>query len=249
MLCFHSIEILRSIEPNNVFYIQNLPDGSLDLINPCYPVYATRNLEASVSGHDFIIMVEDELAKQVVDRILRQNRLMDNKRVLVIPVGGWHQVLRFAYDTIRSNLTLSTTRILVILDRDIEAEVGSFLKKEQINFSTPPNFLPIKSVEKYLLDNLVLDVDSRLFNDLTNYIFQGKSLNILINEYKKIEQNPSEKDKDGIKNGKTFYSLLKSELRQIRNEEKDLIDFITDYLFEKNDSKMQELASFLREIL
>ena len=74
-------------------------------------------------------------------------------------------------------------------------------------------------------------------------------MNILINEYKKIEQNPSEKDKDGIKNGKTFYSLLKSELRQIRNEEKELIDFITDYLFEKNDSKMQELASFLSEIL
>ena len=61
MFSTHSIEILRSIEPNNVFYIQNLPDGSLDLINPCYPVYATRNLEASVSGHDFIIMVEDEL--------------------------------------------------------------------------------------------------------------------------------------------------------------------------------------------
>lgn len=249
MFSTHSIEILRSIEPNNVFYIQNLPDGSIDLINPCYPVYATRNLESSVSGHDFIIMVEDELAKQVVDRILRKNRLMDNKRVLVIPVGGWHQVLRFAYDTIRSHLTLSTTRILVILDRDIEGEVRSFLKKERINFSTPPNFLPIKSVEKYLLDNLVLDVDTRLFNDLTNYIFQGKSLSVLINEYKKIEQNPSDKDKDGIKNGKTFYSLLKAELRQIRKEEKDLIDFITDYLFENNDNKIKELASFLRETL
>ena len=123
------------------------------------------------------------------------------------------------------------------------------MKKERINFSTPPNFLPIKSVEKYLLDNLILDVDSKLFNDLTNYIFQGKSLNILINEYKKIEQNPSDKDKDGIKNGKTFYSLLKAELRQIRKEEKELIDFITDYLFEKNDNKIKELANFLNETL
>lgn len=52
-----------------------------------------------------------------------------NKRILVIAVGGWTQVLRFAYDTIRSNLMLSTTKILIILDRDIKDDVPNFIKR------------------------------------------------------------------------------------------------------------------------
>ena len=82
--------------------MQRYADGKIECINPCYPVYATRNLESSNYGHDCIIMVEDDLAKTIVERILREKRLLSNKRVMVISVGGWMQVLQFAYDTIRS---------------------------------------------------------------------------------------------------------------------------------------------------
>ena len=119
----HSIELIRSIVPQCIFYLQNHIDGTLEIINPCYPVYATRNLESSNYGHDFIIMVEDDLAKEIVEKILRKERILANKRILVISVGGWTQVIRFAYDSIRSNLALSTTKILIILDRDINGKV------------------------------------------------------------------------------------------------------------------------------
>lgn len=78
----HSIELIRSIEPKNIFYLQRYLDNSLSIINPCYPVYATRNLEASNYGHDYIIMVEDNLAKTIVDKILSQKRLLGNKKSL-----------------------------------------------------------------------------------------------------------------------------------------------------------------------
>lgn len=172
----HSIELIRSITPEHIFYLQRHVNGSIESINPCYPVYATRNLESSNYGHDYIIMVEDDLARIMVERILREKRLLSNKRVLVIAVGGWTQVLRFAYDTIRSNLALSTTKILIILDRDIKDSVPGFLRNEHIGFSIEPNYLPIKSLEKYLMDKLTKNIDTVLFRELNDYLFQGKSL-------------------------------------------------------------------------
>ena len=165
----HSIELIRSISPQNIYYLQEYLDGSIETINPCYPIYATRNLEASNYGHDCIIMVEDDLAKQIVEKILRDKKLLSNKRVLVIAIGGWNQVIRFANDTIKSNLALSTTKILIVLDRDIRSEVKPFLKKEQIGFSNPIQYLPIKSLEKFLLDKLVNNVDHMLFRELNDY--------------------------------------------------------------------------------
>lgn len=99
---------------------------------------------------DMIILLwlKMNLAKKIVERILRDRRLLSNKRVLVISVGGWTQVLRFAYDTIKSNLALSTTKILIVLDRDIQDSVAGFMKKERIGFSNGPCYLPIKSFGK-----------------------------------------------------------------------------------------------------
>lgn len=91
------------------------------------------------------------MAKTIVERILREKMLLSNKRVLVIAVGGWTQVLRFAYDTIRSNLALSTTKILIVLDRDIKDNVAGFMKNEKIGFSNEPSYLPIKRFGKIFI--------------------------------------------------------------------------------------------------
>ena len=245
----HSIELVRSIPPENIYYLQKHVDGSIETINPCYPVYATRNLESSNYGHDYIIMVEDDLARRVVEEILSKKNLLGNKRVLVIAVGGWHQVLRFAYDTIRSNLMLKTTKVIIILDRDIKNEVPTFLKNQHINFSIKPNYLPIKSVEKYLLENLVQKVNHDLFRDLNDYIFQGKSLNDIIKKYTVEVNNGDINDAEKIKNGKALYDIISHELRQIRKTDDDLIQRLVDYLFSNSNSEIEELIVFLEQEL
>ena len=151
----HSIDILRQLSPSNIYYLQLFHNGSLGMINPCYPAYAARSLEASIYGFDFLFLVEDVLAKQIVERILREKRLLSNKRVLVQPIGGWHQVLRYAYDIINTHMVSPDTKIRVILDRDIKQYVPHFIKKERIGFETKPAYLPIKSLEKYLLENFL----------------------------------------------------------------------------------------------
>ncbi len=236
--------MIRSIRAENIYYLQRHVDGRIEVINPCYPVYATRNLESSNYGHDYIIMVEDELARAIIERILRQKRLLSNKRVLVITVGGWMQVLRFAYDTIRSNLALSTTKILIVLDRDIKESVADFLKKEKIGFSNAPNYLPIKSLEKYLLEKLVQNVDVVLFRELNDYLFQGKALDVIIKEYDRKVKNGVYTDVEKINNGKQLYDELKHELRQIRKSADDLVSIIVDYLFSTNNKEIAELIDF-----
>lgn len=241
----HSIELIRSISPENIYYLQRHIDNSIELINPCYPVYATRNLESSNYGHDYVIMVEDDLAKQIVDKILKQKELLGNKRVLVIAAGGWMQVLRFAYDTIRSNLMLKTTKVMIVLDRDIKDQVPKFLKDQRIGFSTDPNYLPVQSLEKYLLNNLTKQIDHTLFRKLNDYVFQGKSLNEIISDYNTKVTTGEYSDTEKIKNGKILYDCLRHELKQIRKDEDDLIQIIVEYLFENGNNEIAELTAFL----
>jgi len=242
----HSIELIRSIPPEQIFYLQRHVDGRIETINPCYPVYATRNLESSNYGHDYIIMVEDNLARTIVERILREQRLLSNKRVLVIAVGGWTQVLRFAYDTIRSNLALRSTKILIVLDRDIKDNVARFLKKEKMGFTNEPNYLPIKSLEKYLLDKLTVNVDQGLFRELNDYLFQSKSLDVIIKEYTNKVKNGEYSDQERITNGKMLYDCLHHELNQIRKDDNDLSSIIVDYLFRTSNQELIELTEFFK---
>lgn len=245
----HSIELIRSISAQNIFYLQKFADGSLKVINPCYPVYATRNLESSNYGHDFIIMVEDDLAKSIIEKILREKRLLGNKRVLVIPVGGWTEVLRFAYDTIRSNLVLKTTKIIIILDRDIESHVNGFLKRNKMSFTNKPNYLPIKSLEKYLLEKLTVNIDSVLLQELNDYIFQNKSLSEIINKYLSNVKNGIYTDQDKIKNGKMLFEDLQNELRQVRKTPESISELVVEHLFKMNNEQINELSVFLSTVL
>lgn len=194
-------------------------------------------------------MVEDNLAKTIVDKILSQKRLLGNKKVLVIAVGGWMQVLRFAYDTISSNLALKTTKIIIVLDRDIKESVPQFMKSEHIGFEIAPNYLPVQSLEKFLLSNLVDNVDHELFSRVDNYIFQKRSLSTILNDYKSKINNNSFSEKDTLKNGKALFGLLQHELEQSRKTENDLSDEIVHYLFEKENKDIAELAKFLTDNL
>lgn len=250
----HSSDILRRVSPGNIYYVQNISNGDVNLINPCYPAYATRRLEAAEYGYDFIILVEDYLAREVIDKILREKRLMASKKVMVLPVGGWQQVLRFANDIIHSHLTSSSTKILIVLDKDVEGQVPSMIQKENLRFSRPPKYLPVQSLEKYLLKNLVTQLDYDLMNELTDYIFQSVPVVDIIQDYnKKLKSGeytkPDGSFNSGVNNGKNFYYLLKCELEKQRKTESELVAFLTEYLFRKNDDNLTELVNFFVEEL
>ena len=118
-----------------------------------------------------------------------------------------------------------------------------------MGFSSDPHYLPIKSLEKFLLENLILNTDDKLFKELDDYVFQGKSLNLIIKDYDRKVRSGEYKDKEKIKSGKSFYNDLKDQLRHIRKEDTVLISVIVRYLFDSRNQEIEELTNFFEREL
>ena len=238
----HSIELISGIKPDNIFFIERYPDDTLEVLNPCYPAYATRILYDH-SGYDHIFLVEDDLAKSIINRILKNKNLLSNRLVHVLPCGGYSNVIDLAEEVINSNLVGKTSKIMIILDGDVKTEADNYYAKKGYKNNIPLNYLPIKSLEKYLKENLILNVNKELFKLLNDYVFQQKSLQLLIQEY----QNENDTSKDN--NGKTFYKYIDTELRARNKTREDVVEMIVGYLFDKSDTKINNITTFLQKQL
>ena len=236
----HSIELISGISPSNIFFIERHSDNTLEIINPCYPAYATRILYDH-NGYDKVILVEDDLAKAVVERILRREKLLSNKLVHILPCGGYVQVIDLANDVISHNLLGRRASIAIVLDGDIKDKAETYINNHNYGNNIPLNYLPIESLEKYLRNNLFLNVDHKLYRHLNDYIFQNKSLTELISEYKKSTYS------DNDNNGKKFFGIIDSELRERRVDRSELVTMIVDYLFENEDNSLKKLTVFLKK--
>lgn len=198
----HSTQIINQVRPEKIFYLEKSFGESIEVINPCYPAYATRSLYDAADGFDFVILVEDILAKNIVERILREKRLHLSKLIKVLPCGGWEKTLELQDDFIKSNLAGTNCKFISVLDGDI---------KEECNKKHPPSsrlgvlskrFLPIKSLEKYILEKLITNPDHQFARDFGDNFFRIRSLKNIIDDYK----SKTQKDNDG----KILFMVLKS---------------------------------------
>lgn len=238
----HSIELISNIKPDNIFFIEKHSDNSIEIMNPCYPAYATRILYDH-SGYDNVILVEDDLAKEIIRRILRKECLLSNRLVHVLPCGGYANVIDLANDVIRNNLLGKKASVCIILDLDIKDKAISYMAKNDIKNNIPLNYLPIESLEKFLRSKLYSNVDHALFRRLNDYLFQQKSLTEIIDEYGKNENVSTDAS------GKILYKIIDNELRERRRDRNELIEMVVDYLFEKNDKDLQKTTHFLKDKL
>ena len=235
----HSIELLREINPQNMYYLLHNVDDSISVTNPCYPAYATRNLYSDDGyGIDMVILVEDDLAKIIIEKILIEQSLIHNMRIKLLPTGGWTNTLTMAYDITSSNLLLKGTKLAIVLDRDIKSDVPNFLNNHKECRGLKLDYLPIKSLEKYLRDNLFVKVDSALFAQLDSYVFQKRPLNEILRTYKK---DITKEDSDG----KILYGYLLNELKSMRKDRDDLIEIVVKYVLLHEKTNVQEMTDYL----
>lgn len=235
----HSIELLREIKSQNIYYLQANVDDSITVTNPCYPAYATRNLYSDDGyGNDMVILVEDDLAKLIIERILLEKSLLKNIRIKVLPTGGWTNTITMAYDVVSSNLLTKGTKLAVVLDRDIKADVPTFISNHKVYSGIKLDYLPIRSLEKFLRDNLFVKVNNVLFSLLDSYLFQKKPLNDILREYKK---NNKKDDSDG----KILYGYLLNELRSMRKDRDDLVEIVVRFIMANKTNEVEELTGYL----
>lgn len=212
----HSTELIHRIKPDNIFLLEN-NNGVLTTVNPCYPNYAIRNLYVP-NGFDFLILVEDELAKCFVEKVLRDNNLGVSKLCCVIPAGGYLQMLKLHHDMLVYNTLGVGKRILSVYDGDIKDNVK---KLDQYKDFTK-TFLPFPSIEKFLLNNLIVNPNKQILKVLGDKYFTTRSLSDIISDYKNDERTKNSTKNDG----KAFFKILCAELRKNNISKEKFIDYL-----------------------
>ena len=233
----HSAELIHRISPRNIYLVENTA-GIIDLINPCYPNYAIRNLYIP-NGFDFVLLVEDELAKGIVNKTIRENNLATSKLCCVLPAGGCTQMLKLHHDMVTYNTLGTGKHIVSIYDGDAKDTIAK--KKEYTNL--PKCFLPIPSVEKYLKKKCIDEPDKAFIKLIGDKYFNQRSLQNIIDDYLNDERTAKAKDNDG----KNFYKVICSNLEKIDISETDFIKYICDDIYDYE--KPKKFVENLRKLL
>ncbi|MEB6668562.1 AAA family ATPase [Acinetobacter vivianii] len=203
----HSIQIINNIPVNCIYHVEQLFNGKLKIVNPCYPAYATRNMYMA-DGFDYILLVEDMLAKSIVEKTVKNIKTNTNKLIKILPCGGWEKTLELHQEFKTSGLAGGSCKIISILDGDIKDECDNRYKKGTKEFDLIKLFLPIFSVEKYIKEMLIVNFDEDFFNTLSSNFYTTRSLNNILEDYQGKEKAKNGKNLDN--NGKILLSVLQA---------------------------------------
>lgn len=233
----HSAELIQKIKPRNIFLIEN-NEGIIDMINPCYPNYAIRSLYVP-NGFDFILLVEDELTKGIVEKVLRENNLQKSKLCCVLPAGGCNQMLKLHRDMVTYNTLGVGKHIISIYDGDVKESISK--RKEYATL--PKCFLPIPSIEKYLKKKFIDEPDRGFIRLIGDKYFNQRSLDNIISDYKNDPRTQAGNDKTG----KKLYDVILANLDRIGISDSDFVKYVCDdiYSYENPTSFVSALSSLL----
>lgn len=236
ILTSHSLEVIQKINPRNIYKMAN-SDGVVNIINPCFPSYTIRDVYRH-DGYDFLFLVEDELAKIIVNKVIDKSNLRMRKLIHVIPVGGWENVLRLQKDLLINNVLGFEKMIVSILDGDVKEIIPnsySNLKK---------TFLPISSVEKFLYKILTENIDNELKKIINDKYFTVESLDSLVAEF---NETCTKKEPHA---DKKLYKKLKKNLEQRNITEAIFIEKLSDDIISHVDFNKFEntLKNFINNI-
>lgn len=210
ILTSHSPEVIHEIRPSNIYMLEHdAYSANIQVINPCYPSYAIRDVYKH-DGFDYIILVEDLLAEYLVEDSIKQLDLNNSCLINVLPVGGWENVLRFHKQVLNTNSFGTGTDIVSILDGDIKDEVGKEYK------TLKKLYLPIGSIEKHLQQVIIENCSSEEKKEINDRFFKVDSINEIVASYHKTGDR-----KDN--NGKVLYNKLVSELKKHSITEREFV--------------------------
>ena len=217
----HSAELIQRISAKNIYLLENNM-GVITTVNPCYPNYAVRSLYVP-NGFDFVILVEDELTKAIVQKVILENNLNKSKLCTVLPAGGCNQMLKLHYDMITYNTLGVGKQIISVFDGDVKDDI---CKKEDY-VALPKCFLPIPSIEKYLKKKFIDNPDRIFIKLIGDKYFNQRSLPDIILDYKNDPRTKNSNNNDG----KNLYKILCSNLEKAGMNEETFIKYLSDDIY------------------
>lgn len=235
----HSAELINRLSYRNIFLIENNV-GDIEVINPCYPNYAVRNLYVP-NGFDFLLLVEDKLAKALVEKVIREAKLFESKLYCVLPAGGYNQMLELHHDMITYNTLGIGKKIVSIFDGDVKEKVTEFERYKNL----PKGFLPIPSIEKYLYKKLIVENDREFIKFIGDKYFTQKSLKDILNSYKNDLRTLKKEDTAG----KHLYAVLRKYLYENGLQEEDFIKYLCDDIYTIEKDAVNKFTNQLKKLM
>lgn len=251
-LITHSVELIHHIEPNNILYLRRNESNEIECVHPCYPGYASGLLyEKNI--FDRIIYVEDDYAKKLIEALIAKENLIINKRVYIMPIAGWTQVIQRAYEWQENGIIIPPSKVLMILDEDIKESVPSFFNNHsEYDQSIELNFLPIKSIEKYVKKK-AYDENDPIFITWFETRFHPKNTILSINNrYKKKREQEIEEARKLHKtssdaNGKSYCTSF---IQNVAANQVDLfVGYLLEYLYTHEKDRLNEFKTMLSKFL
>lgn len=233
----HSSEVIQKIPPNKTYLIENIA-GNIECTNPCYANYAIRNLYVP-NGFDFLILVEDELAKALVWKVIRDKNIYESRLICVLPGGGWSQLLKLHMDIVTYNILGVGKKIISIYDGDVQSDVTR--KREYQNL--PKCFLPVNSIEKYLRKKLFIENDRRFVKMLGDKYFTQRPLQNVMQWY----ANSGYSTRDNA--GKKLYKELIECLRLNQLDEGQFIKMLCEDISSYESAPIERFGQTLKEMI
>ena len=224
----HSSELIRRMTPRNIFLLKN-NNGQAAIITPCFPQYAIRSLY-SHDGYDCTVLVEDRVSEMIVKKLIMKYRTDNNLMINVVPAGSWANILELQKNIAEQNAFGRDKFVFSIIDGDVEAQVN----KNKSYVALRKLFLPIKSLEKYLYQKLIIAPDDSFIRFLGNKYFTLDPLESIVAGIK------SDSSITIDKTGKNLYGILLKELAKIKmTEDEFLREFSSDLFDRENFQSLQ----------
>jgi AAA domain, putative AbiEii toxin, Type IV TA system len=121
----HSVTLIKSTQREKVLFLQN-NDGIVTCIKGCYPTFALGQITSGEElAPDCVVYVEDDSAKKCVESMLQLYRRemttqVAQPTVVVVPLGGFRQILEFLDKA--PQLLPTSTKVRALLDEDVKTE-------------------------------------------------------------------------------------------------------------------------------
>jgi ABC-type dipeptide/oligopeptide/nickel transport system ATPase subunit len=220
----HSLQIIKSLSPNEIYY---LDDNKI--YNPIYPAYLTSKLYEHIS-YDKIILVEDDLAKRYINKLLISINI-EGILYKIIPIGGWEKVLEI-YNQNEKFKYFGSADVLVILDGDIISDANKGVYKKMHK-----TFLPFKNIERYISEQLF--ISSKFQSSIEAKIYPTKITNLNIFEINQSNFQVKEANTDKIK--KIFKKLIEEISIYSEFENIDVLNFFIEFIYEEHNEQRNQV--------
>lgn len=221
-LTTHSSSLIK--HACNVMYLDS-KDGIVNVVKDCKPAYILKDISTyEESNPDYLIFVEDDMAKMLLHAILKYSDVAKSKHRVcrIIDVGGYNQVLDMTLQ-FYSIAPFNNRKVCAFLDKDVEEIVQkvkykgnnatfgekSFLNKVQ-DLLNDNNLYYLNITPELGVWEWIKQCSDKLMSYLVDkYGDQNFNIQQFINEADALSVNDSNPRKEGKTRLKSFAEKLK----------------------------------------